>query len=101
IEIENAFYVALHLLARVDDARAKLNFIVQGLIGKPAIAFERDPTDYRVLDDADDESAALAAQRHVAEEPGGEESLQRAIDAVGVERVARLHQEIGAHRLGF
>jgi len=101
VDVEDAFDVALHLGARVDDARLELNLGVERLVAELVVALEGDAVDDRVLHHPDDEHVAFAAQRDVGKKPGGEQALQRAVDAIGVEWVARLDQHVGAHRLGL
>ncbi len=62
------------------------------------IALEGNAVDHGILDHAHDQRVALAPQRHIGEEAGGEERLQRAVDPIRIERIARLHQKIGLHR---
>lgn len=99
VEVEDALDVALHLRSRVDDARPKLDFLLQGLVVELVVPLERDPVDDRVLDHADDECVALAPQRHIGEETGREEGLERAVDPLGVVGIAGLDREIRADGL--
>ena len=73
----------------------------QLIVGELVVALEGDAVDQRVLDHAHDQRVALAAEPHVLEQAGGVERLQAAIEPVGVERVARLHQHVGEDRAGL
>jgi hypothetical protein len=61
VEIKDALDVALHLGARIDDARLQLHFLLQRIVAELVIALEGDAVDDRILDDPDDERVALAA----------------------------------------
>src|SRR5689334_14883129 len=97
IEIEQALHIGLHLGPRVDDARAQLELGIQRGLVEFVISLERDPVDDRIFDDPDYQDVAFSAQIHVGEEPRGKQRLQRAIDALIVEGIARLQHEIRAH----
>src|SRR6185437_7906696 len=99
VEVEDALDVALHLGARIDDTRLELHLGVERLIAELVVTLERDAVDDRILDHPHDECVTVAAQRDVREKPGGEQALQRAVDAVRVKRVARLDQHVGTYRL--
>ncbi len=101
VKVEDALDVALHLGARVDDARLELNLGFERLVAELVVALEGDAVDDRVLHHPDDERVAFAAQCDVGKKTCGEEALQRTVDALGVEGVARLDQHVGAHRLGL
>ena len=98
VELEDAPDIVLHAGARIDDARAQLDLGVEVLVGDLRVSLEGDAVDDRVLDDPDDQRIALADQLHIGEQPGREQRLQRAVDPLGVPGVARLEQQIGAHR---
>src|SRR6185312_5360936 len=101
IQLDDAPHVALHLGAGEDLARLFLNFLIQRVVGQFAIALEHHAVDDRILHHLYHERVALAAQPHVSEEAGVEKGLERAVDAVGVERIARLHRHVGFDGFGF
>ena len=101
IEFLDALAVGLHRLRREDRAAAHLHLAAQHVVGDLAVALEGHPIDDRVLLHLDDHAAALAADLHVAEQAGGEQRLQAAVEPVGIEGVARLQQHVGADGIGL
>src|SRR5262249_42968129 len=85
----------------VTGAGVQLHFLREGFVRELVIPLEGDAVDDRILDDAHDERIPFAPKRHVGEETGREQALERLIDPVAVEGIARLHLHIGAHRLGL
>ena len=77
-------------------ARPQLQLRPQLFVGKLVVSLIRNPVDDRVLDDPHHQVVADTAEPHVLEQAGGVERLQAAVDAVGVELVARLNQQIGS-----
>ncbi len=65
------------------------------------VAFEGDPVDHRVFDHAHGQTVAFAADVHVGEQAGGEQSLQRFVDLAIVEGIPFGHRQVGFDRLGF
>ena len=86
---------------REHRARLELHLRTKLVVGQLVVALEGDAVDQRVLDQAHDQRVALAVDPHVLEQAGGVERLQAAIEAVGIERVARLHQHVGQDRPGL
>ena len=75
----------------------KLDFRFQSLVIDSFVAFESDSIDDRVLDHANHERVADLRDRHVAEETGRVKALQRSVDPLGIEFVALVHEQVGAH----
>jgi hypothetical protein len=65
----------------------------------PLVAFEGDAIDDRVFDHGHDQPAARLVDAHVLEQAGGVERLERLVDLVAVEPLARIEPEIGADGL--
>ena len=101
VQLEDAADRVLYARARVDHARSQLQLGFQDIVLQAAITLERDAVDDRVLDHRDDQLVALAAQRHVVEQPGGEQVLERTVELGGIERIADPDGEIAAHRHRF
>ncbi len=66
------------------------------VVGDLVIALVGHAVDDRVLNDADDKVIADASELDVLEQAGGVEGLEAAIDAVRVEPVAGLNEQVGA-----
>ena len=62
---------------------------MQVLVVDALVTLEGDPVDDRVLDDLDDQRVAFAPEVDVGEQAGREQRLQRVVDPLGVERIAR------------
>ena len=87
---------------REHGARPQLQLGAQLLVGELVVALEGDAVDDRVLDHLHHQRVATApGQADVLEQAGGVERLEAAIDPVGIERVAWLHQHVGADRPGL
>ena len=69
----------------------------RSLVVDPFVAFESDSIDDRILDHSNHQRIADLCDRHVAEETGRVKALQRSIDPLGIEFVALLHEQVGAH----
>ncbi len=65
------------------------------------VPLEGDPIDERVLHDLHHQVTTAPGEADVLEQAGGVECLEAAIDPVGIERVAWLHQHVGQDRPGL
>ena len=88
VELEDAADGVLHARAGVDHARPELDLGLETSVVEPLVALEGDAVDDRVLDHPDDQDVALALDRDVVEQAGGEQALERVVDPLRVERVA-------------
>ena len=79
-------------------ARAQLQFRAELVVGDLVVALIGDAVDDWVLDHAHNEVVAHAAELDVLKQAGGVEGFQAAVDAIRVEPVARLDQQVGADR---
>ena len=79
-------------------ARPLLQLRPQHIVGELVVALEGDAVDDRVLDHVHHQRVAVATQIDVREKPGRIQRLQAAIELVGIERVASLHQHVGEDR---
>ena len=101
VQIEDTLPVLLGQRRREHRARLELHLRTKLVIGQLVVALEGDAVDQRVLDQTHDQRIAFAVDPHVLEQAGGVERLQAAIEPVGIERVARLHQHVGQDRPGL
>ncbi len=97
IKLQETPHVALRLGAGENLARLFLHLLTQRVVAELVIALEHDAIDHWILDDLDDERVAGAAQTDVAEQAGIEQGLQRAVDAIRIERIARLDRHVRLH----
>ncbi len=81
VNLEDALNVGLHLGAREDYARSELLFLLQifGLL--LSVALIDHAIDDRVFHHGHVEDWPFLLNRHVGEQPGREERLQRLVDA--------------------
>ena len=101
IQIEDVLTVLLGQRRGEHGARLELHIGTQLIVRELVVALEGDAVHQRVLDHMHDQRVALAIDLHVLEQAGGVERLQAAIESVGVERVALLHQHVGQDRPGL
>ena len=89
IDFDDALDVGLHgrLLQRA--ARLRLHFGLELIVLRLLVAFEGDLVDHRVLDHADDQSAADIVDADVGKQAGRIERLQSFVDFGGTEPAAR------------
>jgi hypothetical protein len=97
IEFDDALDVGLNLGAGEDAARTDLHLVLQLVFLERRVPLEDHLVDDRVLDDLDDQVAALQLDLHVGEQIGAGQGLQRQVEALRVDRLARLDRQVGQH----
>ena len=95
VDLEQPRGVGLHARARIDGAGAQLDLALERFVVDSLVAFEGEAVDDRVLDHPDDHGVAVAPHRHVGEEAGVEQALERSVDRRRVEAVADADLHVG------
>ena len=101
IDLDDALHVGLHGRARQRAAGLRLHFVGELVVLELRVAFERDPVDDRIFDHRDDQPGAGLVDADVLEQAGGIKRLERLVDLVAVEALARVEPEVGADGLGL
>ncbi len=94
VQIEYVLSILFGQCRREHRARLQLHFRPQLIIGQLVVAFEGHAVDQRILCHAYQNRVAFSSDAHVLEQAGGVKRLQTAVQPVGIERVARLHQHV-------
>ena len=78
-----------------NPARRSLDFVLELVVLECPVALENNAVDDRVLDHTHQQVIAIPVNRHVGKQVGGKQRFQRQVYAFRIERIARLHKQVG------
>ena len=94
IDVDDPLRVVLDAGSGIYGPRFELDFILQGFVADPSVAFESDAVDDRIFDHSHGYNGSLAIQGYVREQIGCKQSLERIVKVFLIDDVALLESQI-------